>query len=81
MVSYDYPDERNPGLVQMNPKPFGSSLERYRHHQRMAFAEPDVTFIGRLATDKQLDMDDCVLQAITILGQKLKGGFKQSIDH
>jgi UDP-galactopyranose mutase len=65
VVGYEFPCEWEPGRVRMYPKPFGDNPERYRRYREMAEAEMDVTFVGRLATYKYLDMDDVVAQVMT----------------
>jgi UDP-galactopyranose mutase len=51
----------------MYPKPFGSGQERYKQYRTLAEAEKNVTFVGRLATYKYLDMDDVVAQVMVKL--------------
>jgi UDP-galactopyranose mutase len=64
IVSYEYPCEWEPGRVRMYPKPFGSNPDRYKLYRAMAEAEKNVTFVGRLATYKYLDMDDVIAQTM-----------------
>jgi UDP-galactopyranose mutase len=67
VVAYEYPCEWEPGRVPMYPKPFGSGQERYKQYRTLAEAEKNVTFVGRLATYKYLDMDDVVAQVMVKL--------------
>ena len=72
VVAYEYPCEWEPGRVPMYPKPFGSGPERYKQYRAMAEAEKDVTFVGRLATYKYLDMDDVGAQVMVKLAPLLE---------
>jgi UDP-galactopyranose mutase len=65
VAGYEFPCEWEPGRVRMYPKSFGENPERYRRYRQMAEAEREVTFVGRLATYKYLDMDDVVAQVMT----------------
>lgn len=64
LVAYEYPCEWSPEKTRFYPKPFGGNPDVYRYYKAMAAAESNVTFVGRLATYKYLDMDDCVAQVI-----------------
>ena len=69
IVGYEFPCEWKEGLVRMYPKPFGPNPERYRLYKQMADLERHVTFVGRLATYKYLDMDDVIAQVMVKLAQ------------
>jgi UDP-galactopyranose mutase len=65
LIGYEFPREWEDGRVRMYPKPFGPNPERYKAYKELADAEQHVTFVGRLATYKYLDMDDVVAQVLT----------------
>jgi UDP-galactopyranose mutase len=46
------------------PRPENAAL--YARYQALADAEPDVTFVGRLATYRYYNMDQVVAQALTV---------------
>lgn len=71
VIGYEYPCEWRDGLVRMYPKPFGQNPDRYRQYKQLADAEPNVTFLGRLATYKYLDMDDVIAQVMVKLENAL----------
>lgn len=67
VVGYEHPCEWEPGRVRMYPKAFGPNPERYKLYREAASGERNVTFVGRLATYKYLDMDDVIAQVMTKL--------------
>ena len=67
VVAYEFPVEWQPGMVRMYPKPFGASPARFRAYRELARQERGVTFVGRLATYRYLDMDDVIAQVGTKL--------------
>lgn len=67
IVGYEFPVEWEPGMTRMYPKAFGASPGRLQAYREMARAERGVTFLGRLATYKYLDMDDVIAQVATKL--------------
>lgn len=69
VIAREYPCEWDGMNMRFYPKPFGGNPERFRKYRSAAGAERDVTFVGRLATYKYLDMDDVVAQVIA----KMKG--------
>ncbi|MBB5353713.1 UDP-galactopyranose mutase [Haloferula luteola] len=69
VIGREYPCEWDGKNVRMYPKPFGGNPERFRRYWEAAKAEQDVTFVGRLATYKYLDMDDVVAQVMLRLGE------------
>ncbi|RJF75231.1 UDP-galactopyranose mutase [Deinococcus cavernae] len=54
------------------PVPRPENAELYKRYQALADAEPDVTFVGRLATYRYYNMDQVVAQALTTF-RKLQG--------
>lgn len=78
IIGYEFPCEWQEGLVRMYPKPFGENPERYRQYKRLADAERNVTFLGRLATYKYLDMDDVIAQVMVKLRPFFHSGRKHS---
>ena len=67
-VGFEYPCEWSPGTVRFYPKPFGTNPHLYRKYRKLAEYEKNVTFLGRLATYKYLDMDDAIAQVFVKLG-------------
>lgn len=67
VIGREYPCEWDGTNVRFYPKPFGSNPERFRRYWQAGKAERAVTFVGRLATYKYLDMDDVVAQVMTKL--------------
>lgn len=67
VIGREYPCEWNGSNVRMYPKPFGTNPERFRRYWKAAESERNVTFVGRLATYKYLDMDDVVSQVMVKL--------------
>lgn len=67
IICREFPCDWDGTNVRCYPKPFGPSPERYRIYRELASAERDVTFVGRLATYKYLDMDDTIAQVMTLL--------------
>lgn len=67
VISYEHPVEWRPGGVRMYPKPFDGNPEKHALYRVMAAREKRVTFAGRLATYRYLDMDDAVAQTATFL--------------
>jgi UDP-galactopyranose mutase len=68
---YEYPRSEGDPYY---PVPRPENAEIYKKYQEMAEAQPDVHFVGRLATYKYYNMDQVVAQALTvyarIVGQK-----------
>jgi UDP-galactopyranose mutase len=46
------------------PIPQAENRELYKRYEALAFEEPDVTFVGRLARYQYLNMDQVVAQAL-----------------
>lgn len=51
------------------PVPRPENAEIYKHYKTLADATPGVYFVGRLATYKYYNMDQCVAQALTVYRQ------------
>lgn len=68
VVAREYPCEWNGSNIRFYPKPFGGNPETFLKYWEAAKSERGVTFLGRLATYKYLDMDDVVAQVMTKLG-------------
>jgi len=68
-LSFEYPCEWTPEKVRFYPKPFGKNPLLYARYRELAKLEKNVTFVGRLATYKYLDMDDTVAQVMSKIGR------------
>lgn len=64
ILSYEYPCEYSGTNTPFYPKPFGPSPDRFREYWQRAKKERDVSFLGRLATYKYMDMDDTIAQVM-----------------
>lgn len=61
----DYPEEYELGVNEpIYPKTFGTGPKVYKKYQKMALADKNTIFIGRLATYRYLDMWMAVKQAM-----------------
>ena len=60
----EYPEDYHPGKEQYYPVPAKDSDLIYQKYKAMADAEPDVSFIGRLATYRYYNMDQVVAIAL-----------------
>lgn len=60
----EYPEDYSEGMEPYYPVPNDASNAIYRRYKALADAEKDVIFVGRLATYKYLNMDQCVLLAM-----------------
>lgn len=69
VIGREFPCEWDGTNVRFYPKPFGGNPELFQRYWTAAKAERDVTFLGRLATYKYLDMDDVVAQVMVKLGK------------
>lgn len=61
--------EWNGSDLRFYPKPIGQNPDLFQRYWTAAKAERDVTFLGRLATYKYLDMEDVVAQVMAKLGK------------
>ena len=61
-VVYEYPQAEGDPYY---PVPRPENAELYRKYEALAQAQPDVTFVGRLATYRYYNMDQVVAQALT----------------
>lgn len=61
-IVYEYPKAEGDPYY---PIPRPANAELYRRYQDLARAEPDVHFVGRLATYRYYNMDQVVAQALT----------------
>jgi UDP-galactopyranose mutase len=68
VMAREFPCEWDGTNTRFYPKPFGGNPERFQKYWQAAKAQPNVTFLGRLATYKYLDMDDVVAQVMVKLG-------------
>lgn len=64
LVGYEYPCEWTPEKTRFYPKPYGKNPDLYKRYRDLAVSENNVSFVGRLATYKYLDMDDTVAQVM-----------------
>jgi UDP-galactopyranose mutase len=71
-------EHRNTSVVYEYPRSFGDpyypiprpqNAELYRKYKALADANPDIYFVGRLATYKYYNMDQCVGQALAVFDQ------------
>ena len=69
-VVYEYPAVEGDPYYPV-PTPENASL--YRRYAQLAEAEPEVHFVGRLATYKYYNMDQVVAQALTLCRQLASG--------
>ncbi len=67
VIGREYPCEWDGTNVRFYPKRFGGNPEKYQRYKEAAALERGVTFPGRLATYKYLDMDDVVAQVMVKL--------------
>ena len=64
----DYPEEYEPLINSpIYPKPFGIGPEIYQQYKKLAIAETNTIFLGRLATYKYLDMWMAIKQVMVKL--------------
>lgn len=65
-IVYEFPQAEGDPYY---PVPRPENAELYKKYKELADAVPDVYFVGRLATYKYYNMDQCVAQALTIYKQ------------
>ena len=65
LVTREFPEAHHDGNEPYYPMPFGTGMETYLKYQRLAAAEPNMIFLGRLATYSYLDMWMAVAQTMT----------------
>jgi UDP-galactopyranose mutase len=63
---YEYPTD---GGDPYYPVPRAENQALYKRYQQLAQRTPGVHFVGRLATYKYYNMDQCVAQALTLAGK------------
>ena len=68
-IVYEYPKAEGDPYY---PIPRPENAELYKKYELLAKAQPDVHFVGRLATYKYYNMDQIVAQALTLYG-KIEG--------
>ncbi|WP_291425477.1 UDP-galactopyranose mutase [Deinococcus sp.] len=73
-VVYEYPRAEGDPYY---PVPRPENAELYKRYEALADAEPNVTFVGRLATYRYYNMDQVVAQALATF-RRLSGEHKQS---
>jgi UDP-galactopyranose mutase len=73
VIAREFPCEWDGTNVRFYPKPFGGNPDRFKRCWAAAKSEHDVTFVGRLATYRYLDMDDVVAQVMAKLGGMRRG--------
>jgi UDP-galactopyranose mutase len=61
----EYPADFGPGREPYYPVLTQASKERYDSYRKLADAEPNVTFLGRLATYRYYNMDQIVAASLT----------------
>jgi UDP-galactopyranose mutase len=69
VIAREFPCEWDGSNTRFYPKPFGGNPERFQKYWEAAKSLNNVTFLGRLATYKYLDMDDVVAQVMVKLGK------------
>ena len=67
-IVYEYPRAEGDPYY---PIPRAENAELYKKYELLAKAQPDVHFVGRLATYKYYNMDQIVAQALTVYGKML----------
>ena len=65
VIGREYPREWDGTNTRYYPKPFGPNPALYKKYRELADTARNVTFVGRLATYKYIDMDDVVAQVMT----------------
>lgn len=65
-IVYEYPQAEGDPYY---PVPRPENAELYKKYKELADSTPGVYFVGRLATYKYYNMDQCVAQALTIFKQ------------
>jgi UDP-galactopyranose mutase len=60
-LAYEYPSSEGDPFY---PVPARTNRERYHRYERLAAGHPEVTFVGRLASYKYLNMDQVVAQTL-----------------
>ncbi|MGE5387648.1 MAG: UDP-galactopyranose mutase [Hyphomicrobiales bacterium] len=60
-VTYEFPTDAGDPYY---PVPRAENMELYKKYERLALAQPDVWFVGRLATYRYYNMDQVVGQAL-----------------
>lgn len=79
----EYPQEGGPDRDPCYAIPAPDAAAAYRRYARRVVGTPDVTFLGRLAEYRNLDMDQVVLRALDaadFLGPRLANGGTLSTD-
>jgi UDP-galactopyranose mutase len=69
----EYSKETEPGDIPYYPKRLEPDLKLLAHYQARAAQEPNVTFLGRLATYRYLNMDAVVAEALEAAPKILEG--------
>lgn len=67
VIGKERPTEWDGTNIRYYPKPFGVNPGLYQQYRDAARAEPNTTFVGRLATYKYIDMDDVIAQVMRAL--------------
>ena len=61
----EYPEDYAPGREPYYPLPAPDARALYQKYAAMAETEPDVSFVGRMATYRYYNMDQVVGMALT----------------
>jgi UDP-galactopyranose mutase len=69
VIGREFPCEWDGANTRFYPKPFGGNPALFQRYWKASKSERNVTFVGRLATYKYLDMDDVVAQVMLQLGR------------
>ena len=64
-VVREYPQEYLPGREAYYPLPAPDARALYKKYEALADAEPDASFVGRMATYRYYNMDQVVASALT----------------
>ncbi|MEM1059830.1 MAG: UDP-galactopyranose mutase [Verrucomicrobiota bacterium] len=64
-ITREYPQDHNPSREPYYPVPAPDTRELYRRYEELAAMETNVTFVGRLATYRYLNMDQVVGMALS----------------
>jgi len=70
-IAYEYPRAEGDPYY---PVPNAETRELYHRYEQLAAAEPDVTFVGRLARYQYLNMDQVTAQALSTFEKLVESG-------
>jgi UDP-galactopyranose mutase len=70
-ITYEYPTAEGDPYY---PIPRDENQQLFKRYEALALAQPDVTFVGRLATYRYYNMDQVVGQALATYRRKFAAG-------